>query len=204
MTAEVKEALVIILEAVSSGLSGFLGDPRIQGVLLGALLTQGAALLKDWYVAKMQAEAVRKILALEIDHNLGLLLMFKDIVKPASNEAELDDSAFINFDTDLFLFDFIAYRFHCKAFESQVSLLAKALTEAELASIYNFYSVIGSLTTLFNVVKEEKTIDSLTWLTSYVEALIVDGNPLIGNDNLRIETKANAKLEPTDKTSGTP
>ena len=202
MTIEFKEAVVTILEVASSGLSSFLSDPRTQGVLLGAFLTQGAAFFKGWLTTRKQAKAVRKILALEIDHNLGMLLMLRDIAKPPCSETSSDDGAHLNFDTDLFLLDFIAYGFHQKAFESQVLLLTTALTEAELEPVYHFYGVISSVPAIFNVVKEERTQDSLTWLIKYIEASIKRGNPLLDSGGLRMDIKTEAKAEPPEKPLG--
>lgn len=162
-------------------------DPRISGIFIGFFLSQGATFLRDWLTDRKQAKVVRKMLELEIEHNLSMLAVLEDSLKTCADEIEQGGASCVPKN----LIDFITHSFHRKTFESQISLASIALSEKEITKVYEFHSFLSFLTPLLNNIKESNKKDSMIWLKVTLDTMKSMGNPLSG------------KAEPTEKPSST-
>ena len=129
-------------------------NPVIIGVLVGFILSQLATFTRDWAINRKKEKSVRKILELEISHNVILLNTFRNKVKLANrNKLTLDSFPFPNW--------------QYKVLESCLSEIPNALNSERILEVFAFYKDLGVLTDSYSILLE---------LKSASEAAIKDGN----------------------------
>lgn len=139
MESKIIEILVDSLKFGSQWGRNYLSaNPVIVGVLLGFSLSQGASYFKEQATAKKLERSVRKMIYLEIEHNLTLLSLLRDEVTLARQIDKLDPQSLF-FPT-----------WHYKAFESHLSTLPEALNEDKIVRIFKFYGDLDKLTRIYS------------------------------------------------------
>jgi hypothetical protein len=109
------------------GKSYLSSNPAIIGVLLGFVLSQLATSIRDLRFANKKARSIRRIIELEIEHNLGLLTFLKGKVELAHKADQFTPQSIL----------FPVWQ--RKGFESHLPAMPDALNENNIVEVFAFY-----------------------------------------------------------------
>jgi hypothetical protein len=129
------------------------------GGFIGTILTQFWSGIQKWREERKERKAVRILLKLEIDHNIGQLKSAKSYIQNVEQRIK-EKPQFVS--AGVFLPDFQRI-----AFESQIGKLPKALTKEESAKVYEFYTYTSEAYKRLTLLSEEITKDSISQLIRY-------------------------------------
>jgi hypothetical protein len=115
----------------------------IWGVILGFSLNAIATWLQEIRAEKRQARAVRTLLSLEIDQNLEILRDFWNKMKGVDDSGQSTSKDYLRL--ALRLIELPLPNWSHKAWESQMSLLVRALKDQEIKQVHNFHTQLDAI-----------------------------------------------------------